>query len=77
MNTAIPPQHTPSPPRILVGRTFKMMRSAHGVGLRELAALVDISPSHLSRIESGERAPSAELYQRIVDAIAELPAKSA
>lgn len=54
-----------------------MMRTSHGVGLRELAGMVDVSPSHLSRIESGERAPSAELYQRIVDAISDLPERSA
>lgn len=60
-----------------MGRTFKMMRESHGVGLRELAVMVGVSPSHLSRIESGERSPSAGLYERIVDAIADLPEKSA
>jgi transcriptional regulator with XRE-family HTH domain len=51
-----------------------MMRNTHGVGLRQLAALVGISASHLSRVESGERPASPSLVNRICDAIAELPA---
>jgi transcriptional regulator with XRE-family HTH domain len=62
-----------SPPRVLVGRTVRMMRKAHGVGLRELAAMVDVSPSHLSRVESGARVMSPELHERINEAIASLP----
>lgn len=51
-----------------------MLREAHHVGVRELADKVGISPSHLSRVESGERAASEDLKQRIIDVIAELPA---
>lgn len=51
-----------------------MMREAHGVGLRDLAAMVGVSPSHLSRVESGERSASPELYERVVDTFATLPA---
>lgn len=51
-----------------------MMREAHGVGLRELAAMVQVSPSHLSRVESGERAAGPDLYERIVDTFGTLPA---
>lgn len=51
-----------------------MMREAHEEGLRELAAKVGVSPSHLSRVESGERAASVDLIDRICAVIAELPA---
>jgi DNA-binding XRE family transcriptional regulator len=61
-------------PQILAGRTLRMMREAHGVKLRELADLVGISPSHLSRVESGERAAGVDLTDRICEVIANLPA---
>ena len=51
-----------------------MMRETHGVGLREMASIVDISPSHLSRVESGERPATADLTKRLCDAIASLEA---
>lgn len=54
-----------------------MMREAHHIGLRELASLVGISPSHLSRIEGGERAAGGELTDRICAVIANLPAERA
>jgi transcriptional regulator with XRE-family HTH domain len=53
---------------------MRMMREAHGVGLREMAGLVGISPSHLSRVESGERAAGASLTDRICKVVVELPA---
>ncbi len=75
MATAKTPQDLPRvAPQTLAGRTLRMMREAHNVGLRELANLVDISPSHLSRVESGQRAAGVELTERICDAIAQLPA---
>lgn len=52
-----------------------MMRKTHGVNLRDLAALVGISASHLSRVESGERPASQGLVDRICDALATLPPK--
>lgn len=51
-----------------------MMREAHRVGLRELAAKVGITPGHLSRIESGKRHATADVMQRICDTIASLSA---
>jgi transcriptional regulator with XRE-family HTH domain len=51
-----------------------MMREAHQVGLREMAGLVGISPTHLSRVERGERIAGADLTDRICLVIAELPA---
>lgn len=50
-----------------------MMREAHHVGLREMARTVGISPSHLSRVESGERAAGPDLMDRLCDVIAQLP----
>lgn len=51
-----------------------MMREAHNVKLTALAEMVGISPSHLSRVESGERAAGPDLTDRICSVIAELPA---
>lgn len=60
-------------PHNLSGPTLRMMRNEHRVSLRELAALVGISASHLSRVESGERPVSPSLVERVCDAIATLP----
>ena len=38
-----------------------------GKGLREMAAILGITPPHLTDIEKGRRAPSEELLRRIVD----------
>lgn len=73
MSTAISPQNEAQRPQILAGRAIRIMRTAHQVGLRELAELIGVSPSHLSRVESGERAASQSLTERICDVIAELP----
>lgn len=61
-------------PQILAGKTLRMMRQSHRVGLRSMATIVGISPSHLSRIESGERPATEELTARICAALATLPA---
>lgn len=75
MTTANSPQddREVSSPRVLAGRTLRMMRDAHGASLRDVASRAGISPSHLSRVESGERPMTAELTQRLCDVIAELP----
>lgn len=78
MTPATSPQEAAqTPSRVLVGRTFRMMREAHNLGLRELAAMVGVSPSHLSRVEQGERSASPELYQRVIDTFAALPSERA
>ena len=51
-----------------------MMREAHRVTQGDLAELVGISKSHLSRVESGERPAGAKLTERICSVIATLPA---
>ena len=75
MSTAKPPRIFPQlTPQALAGRTLRMMREAHNVKLTALAEMVGISPSHLSRVESGERAAGPDLTDRICSVIAELPA---
>lgn len=74
MPTATPPHESPqTPATVLVGRTFRMMREAHGISLRDLAVRVGVSASHLSRVESGERAAGPELYERVVETLTTLP----
>jgi DNA-binding Xre family transcriptional regulator len=63
---------TPGP--VLAGRTLRMIRKTHRASLREVGALVGISASHLSRVESGERPATPDLLARICDALATLPA---
>lgn len=76
MTPATSPQDAPQEvaPQVLAGRTLRMMRETHGVSLREMAATVGISASHLSRVESGERPATSDLTDRLCAVIANLPA---
>ena len=47
------------------GRAIRFVRSAHGLSQRQLAERIDISPSHLSLVESGKRDPSLKLVEEI------------
>jgi HTH-type transcriptional regulator, competence development regulator len=48
------------------GETIREMREAQGLGLREAAERLSISPAYLSRIERGkERPPKPEVIKRI------------
>jgi transcriptional regulator with XRE-family HTH domain len=49
-----------------------MLRKTHGVSLSALAGMVGVTPGHLSRVESGERAASPGLDKRITEALAAL-----
>lgn len=40
---------------IEIGKAMKDARIAAGLGLRETAGIIGVSPTHLARIESGER----------------------
>jgi len=79
MNPATTPQDGSqnAAPQVLAGRTLRMMRETHKVGLREMAALVGVSASHLSRVESGERPATGDLTARLCEVIASLPRASA
>ena len=46
-------------------RIIKQRRTAMWLTLRELATASGLSPSHLGRIEKGERFPSAYILRRI------------
>src|SRR5204863_1065370 len=48
---------TPDPPSDL-GPRLRAIRIARGVGLRELARRLDLSPSSISQIETGKIRPS-------------------
>lgn len=48
-----------------LGRVLKDRRNMIPLTLREAAKMSDISPSHLGRIERGERFPSAHVLRRI------------
>ena len=48
-----------------LGRIIKQQRIAVPLTLQELAAISDVSPSYLGRIERGERFPSAHILRKI------------
>ena len=48
-----------------LGKILKQQRLMIGLTLRKLAAISGISPSHLGRIERGERFPSAPVLKKI------------
>ncbi|MEB3175584.1 MAG: helix-turn-helix transcriptional regulator [Cyanobacteriota bacterium] len=49
------------------GETIRQLRVAQELGLRELASMVDISPTYLSRIERGKESPPAP---RVIEELA-------
>lgn len=48
-----------------LGKLLKQQRIMIPLTLRELAAVSGISPSHLGRIERGERFPSARILRKL------------
>ena len=48
-----------------LGEIIRQQRVTLPLTLQELAAMSSVSPSHLGRIERGERFPSAHILQRI------------
>lgn len=48
-----------------LGRIIKQQRTVVPITIRELAATSGVSTSHLSRVERGERSPSANVLRRI------------
>jgi transcriptional regulator with XRE-family HTH domain len=48
-----------------LGKIIKQQRQAVGLTLHQLSAASGVSPSHLGRIEKGERFPSAAILQRL------------
>jgi transcriptional regulator with XRE-family HTH domain len=54
-----------SDPRKNLGKILKQQRQTAGLTLHELSDASGVSPSHLGRVEKGERFPSAAILQRI------------
>jgi transcriptional regulator with XRE-family HTH domain len=48
-----------------LGKILKQQRLATNLTLYDLSAASGVSPSHLGRIEKGDRFPSADILQRI------------
>jgi ribosome-binding protein aMBF1 (putative translation factor) len=51
------------------GAKIRSKREQLGYGLRRFAELVNVSPSHLSRIETGKRGAQPETLKRIARAL--------
>jgi transcriptional regulator with XRE-family HTH domain len=51
--------------RTNLGKIIKQQRVMVPLTLKELATMADMSPSHLGRIERGERFPSARILRKI------------
>ena len=52
-----------------LGEKIKSLREEHKVGVRELGRLVDVSAMHISNIEKGKSSASAEIIQKIAEAL--------
>ena len=52
-----------------VGLRIKKTREAKGLTLEELAALVDLSPTHISVIERGQKIPKLDTFVAITNAL--------
>lgn len=52
-----------------LGKSIRKMREARGMSRAELAEIVDISDSHLKKIESGARNPGIDTYRKILKAL--------
>jgi transcriptional regulator with XRE-family HTH domain len=51
------------------GRAIKIVRTAHGLTLAQLADRVSVGSSYLSLIEAGKRKPSLDVLQEISSAL--------
>lgn len=51
------------------GSVLRRLRQERGLSQEELAALVDVSPSHISRMESDMKVPSLEMIFRLTVAL--------
>ena len=52
-----------------LGRMIRTAREKRGVGLRELAKLIDVSPPFLSDVERGRRRPNPVIIANIAGAL--------
>ena len=49
-----------------LGTAIMIQRISRGMILRELSEILDVSQSHLSRIEKGQRRPSQKVLKKIL-----------
>jgi len=57
------------------GRIVRSLREKHGIGLRELAKAIKISPTYLSKIERGDfPPPKSDVILKIAEKIEAIPA---
>src|SRR5260221_520061 len=61
--SALPPPLAPRQPKTVLGWTMQKLRLVHGATVRETAADLGCSPSHISRVERGDTKPSRMLVQ--------------
>lgn len=54
---------------VSLGEQLRAARVEKGLGLRELARLVDIAPSYVSDIEYGRRVPSEGVLRELCEAL--------
>ena len=52
-----------------LGSTIRRIRHDRGIAQQDLATAADVTPSFMSLIECGHRAPSLRVIQRIADAL--------
>jgi transcriptional regulator with XRE-family HTH domain len=55
------------------GKILRRQRNAKGWSQEDLAVLLDISRSHIGRLETGEKQPSLKMLFRLADVL-EIPA---
>lgn len=51
------------------GPAIRLARAAKGLSQRELAAKIDVGPSHVSLIEAGKRQPSISTLESVANAL--------
>jgi transcriptional regulator with XRE-family HTH domain len=48
----------------MINRALKLLRNYHNLKQKDLAVMLDLSPSHLSEIEAGSKPVSYDLLER-------------
>jgi transcriptional regulator with XRE-family HTH domain len=57
------------------GDALRQLRNSKGLSQEDLAVCLDISRSHIGRLETGEKQPSLKMLFRLADAL-EVPASA-
>jgi transcriptional regulator with XRE-family HTH domain len=52
-----------------LGEKIKTLRKQHGLSQEDLAAQVEINPTHLSRLENGRYQPSIEVLRKLAEVL--------